>query len=47
MSEITFKRDLGLVEAGEDKTGLLKISSGSLDYFSPVLLSGLSPEALC
>ncbi|KAK2766963.1 hypothetical protein FQN54_006279 [Arachnomyces sp. PD_36] len=36
MSEITFKRTLGLVEAGEDKTGLLKISSGSLDYFAPV-----------
>lgn len=36
MSEITFKRTLGLIEAGEDKTGLLKISSGSLDYFAPV-----------
>lgn len=40
MSEITFKRTLGLMEAGEDKTGLLKISSGSLDYFAPVWLSG-------
>lgn len=42
MTEITFKRTLGLIDAGEDKTGILKISSGSLDYFAPVFLSSLA-----
>lgn len=39
MSEITFGRTHGMVEAGEDKTGLLKVSNGSLDYFAPVMIS--------
>jgi hypothetical protein len=36
MSQVTFSKDLGILEAGSDYKGFLRRSSQTLDYFAPV-----------
>lgn len=36
MSQVTFSKDLGILDAGSDYRKILKTSSKSLDYFASV-----------
>jgi hypothetical protein len=38
MSQVTFSKDLGILEAGHDYRKFLEISSKSQDYFASVSL---------
>lgn len=43
MSQVTFSRDLGILEAGSDYKGFLERSNKSLDYFASVSISNIDP----
>lgn len=36
MSQVTFSKDLGILEAGSDYKGFLRRSNQTLDYFAAV-----------
>ena len=47
MSQVTFSKDLGILEAGSDEKGFLGNSARTLDYFAPVSVMVVSQESPC